>query len=80
MTSERFIELAEENVLRSTEAQVKRVQSQAFSETLLHPGQYRTLQCEDCGEDLHEFRMQRGLLRCVDCQNTRDQRGKHYTH
>ena len=34
--------------------------------------QYKQLNCEDCGEDLEDFRLKKGCVRCTLCQTKRE--------
>ena len=38
----------------------------------LTPEQYRQFECKDCGEDLEDFRLKKGCLRCTHCQTKRE--------
>lgn len=74
---ERFMEQAE--AITEMHAKAARFKSSkgAIPSELLLPPQYKRLDCEGCGDDLTEFRLQRGRLRCVDCQNAVEgRRGK----
>lgn len=48
---------------------LKEVSAKAFPDTLLTPDKYKALDCQECGEPLIEFRMQRGCLKCVECED-----------
>ena len=47
---------------------LKEISGKAHSDVLLEPNQYKQLECEDCGESLVEFRLKRGFIRCVPCE------------
>lgn len=65
---ENYIEVAEalENAERN--AGIHAASKKALPDKLLEPSEYKTLECIDCGDNLPEFRMQRGCVRCVICQ------------
>ena len=73
---ERFLEMAEANLAKNVEANVKARSAQAISDTNLSPHEYITHECDDCGVALPEFRKQKGLIRCVPCQEQIERRKK----
>ncbi|WCD44175.1 hypothetical protein Lumi_036 [Xylophilus phage Lumi] len=40
----------------------------------LEPHEYKTTWCDDCGDDLEEFRMKKGRTLCVICQGKKEKR------
>lgn len=48
----------------------------AIPDTNLSPEQFKETECEDCGNDLDYFRMQKGLTRCVPCLSKKEHRDK----
>ena len=50
--------------------------AKAFPDKLRTPDQYLTRECESCGDDLPEFRMQRGCVECVPCLQAKEKKGK----
>ena len=63
-----FFEHAEALEAAEREGAIALARKKAFPDKLLTPAQYTSFDCQDCGEELTEFRMQRGCIRCVLCQ------------
>lgn len=65
---EKYVEMAEalENSQRSYS--VANSSAKALPDTDLTPDQYVRTDCEECGDDLPVFRMQKGCHRCTLCQ------------
>lgn len=75
---EKFIELSEEiqnNVIANA---VGKISKQAFSDKLLTREEFKTEECEICGDLLPTFRMERGLVICVACQTKIEKHEKRY--
>lgn len=72
---ERYMEVAEAmeeaQRARAVEAVIKSGVMRS-SNDLLEPDQYKATECDDCGNDLETFRMQRGMTTCVYCQTRRE--------
>lgn len=47
---------------------LREISGKAYPDKLLEPNQYKQLDCEDCGDSLVEFRLKRGFIRCVPCE------------
>lgn len=69
---EAFIEAAELCQAQQTENSVNIARKQALSNDNLEAHQYVRYDCEDCGEDLPLFRMQKGRKKCVSCQDNNE--------
>lgn len=65
---EAFLEKASEREESERNLSVALISRKALKDTVLLPYQYLATECEDCGDNLPEFRMQHGLVKCVICQ------------
>ena len=65
---ERFLEIAGALTDALNDAGVASVSKKAMRADILSPHEFIRHDCEDCEEDLPMFRMQKGLLKCVQCQ------------
>ena len=65
---EQYFEAAEALAEAERNSAMRKAAKAAFSDLLLAPENYKSTECETCGDDLPEYRMQRGCLRCVICQ------------
>ena len=65
---EAFIEAAELAQAQQTDNGIEKARKDAISSEDLAPHQFTRYDCEDCGEDLPLFRMQKGRQKCVSCQ------------
>lgn len=71
--SERQFEMAEAMAQRANESGIAHFSKNAIPTRDLLPHEYKRLDCEVCGEDLTEFRMQKGRTICTECQGLREQ-------
>lgn len=62
---------------RLNEAAVEDASWKARPEQVKLPdGSWPQTECEDCGEDIEEGRLQRGYIRCISCQRVLEHRQK----
>lgn len=73
---ERFMEVADELTEMVRANAIGQASKKALPSTLLLPEQYLSSECSECGDELPEFRMQRGCLKCVSCQTAQEKREK----
>ena len=66
---EKFIEMAEEHAENIRAGQQAKISEKAIPSVDLTPDQYIRTDCLRCGEDLIEFRMKKGLVRCTECES-----------
>jgi hypothetical protein len=69
-----FIETSEAVIAAELASKISSCSKLAFSDSVRTPEQYLRTDCEECGNDLPEFRMQRGLLKCYECQSALERR------
>jgi len=70
------MEMASKQEEEERNFKLREVSMKAFPDKLLGCGQYKTFVCLECGEDLPEFRMQRGLTECVPCLEAKAKKDK----
>lgn len=75
---EAFIAAAELAQAQQTDSGIEKARKQAISSDDLAPHEFVRYDCEDCGGDLPLFRMQKGLKKCVSCQNRLEIASKGY--
>ena len=64
-----FVEAAEAAQEQLVENTVALLAKKAIPSTDLAPHEYKVYECNECGEDLPTFRMQKGLTVCTSCQS-----------
>ena len=69
-----FIEAAEASIMARTASQIELVSRKAISSEDLSPEEFIVTECDECGDDLPFFRMQKGLRLCVACQSKLERR------
>lgn len=74
--NERDLEMAEALTDAMRDEQQKACATAALPDVDLTPEQYLRLDCQDCGDDLPEFRMKKGRILCTSCQDARDRARK----
>lgn len=75
---EKYFELAGE-LADAEVTEARRLASKGvIPDVLLTPEQYKQTECDECGADLIEFRMQRGLITCTECQTALEKGRKNY--
>lgn len=65
---EKYLEAASEHTDQMNTSGINQVSKLAFPTIDLRPDEYKALECEDCGDDLLEFRKKKGFLKCTLCQ------------
>lgn len=71
-----FIEAAEALQEHTRNMAIAHVTKQAIPTVDLRPSEYLTLTCVDCEDQLPDFRMRKGRIRCVKCVTAIEKRQK----
>ena len=70
------MELASKLEEDERELRLKEISGKAYPDVLLDQTQYKQLECEDCSDSLVEFRLKRGFIRCVPCEQQKELRNQ----